>query len=144
MWDPEWPRLLNHQPVGRTNLSEREKGVLVPGFRTESKDLVGKRLSIAPTTVRTHLQRARAKYATVGRPAPTKSALLARAVEDGISAWQTSNRGRSLDAARDCTFRLAGHRLAARRIGAVSRCGTGVSEQGTNSVRQPTCVRRRG
>lgn len=76
--------LLNDNTFGRIKLSEREKEVLVAWFQTESKDLVGKRLYIAPTTVRTHLQRARAKYAAVGRPAPTKSALLARAIEDGI------------------------------------------------------------
>lgn len=76
--------LLNDNIAGRPNLSEREKQVLVAWFQTESKELVGKRLFIAPSTVRTHLQRARAKYAAVGRPAPTKSALLARAVEDGI------------------------------------------------------------
>ncbi|MBS1696694.1 MAG: response regulator transcription factor [Actinobacteria bacterium] len=76
--------LLNDDIAGRPNLSEREKQVLVAWFQTESKELVGKRLFIAPSTVRTHLQRARAKYAAVGRPAPTKSALLARAVEDGI------------------------------------------------------------
>jgi DNA-binding NarL/FixJ family response regulator len=76
--------LINDNTLGRTKLSDREKEVLVAWFQTESKDLVGKRLYIAPTTVRTHLQRARAKYAAVGRPAPTKSALLARAIEDGI------------------------------------------------------------
>jgi DNA-binding CsgD family transcriptional regulator len=76
--------LLDDTTVGRVQLSDREKEVLVAWFQTESKELVGKRLYIAPTTVRTHLQRARAKYAAVGRPAPTKSALLARAIEDGI------------------------------------------------------------
>lgn len=76
--------LANDRTVGRTNLSEREKEVLTTWFQTESKELVGSRLYIAPTTVRTHLQRARAKYAAVGRPAPTKAALLARAIEDGI------------------------------------------------------------
>lgn len=76
--------LLNDSTLGRVKLSEREREVLVAWFQTESKELVGKRLYIAPTTVRTHLQRARAKYALVGRPAPTKSALLARAIEDGI------------------------------------------------------------
>ncbi|WP_307856947.1 response regulator transcription factor [Mycolicibacter acidiphilus] len=76
--------LANDRTTGRTNLSEREKEVLITWFQTESKELVGGRLYIAPTTVRTHLQRARAKYAAVGRPAPTKAALLARAVEDGI------------------------------------------------------------
>lgn len=76
--------LLDDNAAGRIKLSEREKQVLVAWFQTESKELVAKRLFIAPTTVRTHLQRARAKYASVGRPAPTKSALLARAIEDGI------------------------------------------------------------
>lgn len=76
--------VLNDSTLGRIRLSDREKEVLIAWFQTESKDLVGKRLYIAPTTVRTHLQRARAKYAAVGRPAPTKSALLARAIEDGI------------------------------------------------------------
>lgn len=76
--------LANDRSSGRTNLSEREKEVLITWFQTESKELVGSRLYIAPTTVRTHLQRARAKYAAVGRPAPTKAALLARAIEDGI------------------------------------------------------------
>lgn len=76
--------LINDSTLGRIKLSEREKEVLIAWFQTESKELVGKRLYIAPTTVRTHLQRARAKYAGVGRSAPTKSALLARAIEDGI------------------------------------------------------------
>lgn len=76
--------LLDDARFGRISLSSREKEVLIAWFQTESKELVGKRLFISPTTVRTHLQRARAKYAAVGRPAPTKSALLARAIEDGI------------------------------------------------------------
>ncbi|ORV39773.1 LuxR family transcriptional regulator [Mycolicibacter engbaekii] len=76
--------LASDQTSGRTNLSDREKEVLITWFQTESKELVASRLHIAPTTVRTHLQRARAKYAAVGRPAPTKAALLARAVEDGV------------------------------------------------------------
>lgn len=76
--------LLSDKTARRPNLSQREKEVLVAWFQTESKELVAKRLFIAPSTVRTHLQRARAKYAAIGRPAPTKSALLARAIEDGI------------------------------------------------------------
>jgi len=76
--------LHNGSKLGRANLSEREKEVLIAWFQTENKDLVGQRLYIAPSTVRTHLQRARVKYANVGRPAPTKSALLARAIEDGL------------------------------------------------------------
>lgn len=70
--------------VGRLGLSERERQVLVAWLRTESKDDVGSRLDIAPATVRTHLQRVRTKYARLGRSASDKSALLARAIEDGI------------------------------------------------------------
>jgi DNA-binding NarL/FixJ family response regulator len=76
--------MLNDSTVGRANLAPREKEVLVAWFRTESKDLVARQLQIAPTTVRTHLQRIRAKYAAVGRPATTKAALVARAIQDGI------------------------------------------------------------
>lgn len=76
--------MLNDGTVGRANLAPREKEVLVAWFRTESKDLVARQLQIAPTTVRTHLQRVRAKYAAVGRPATTKAALVARAIQDGI------------------------------------------------------------
>ena len=76
--------MLNDRTVGRPNLAPREKEVLIAWFRTESKDLVARQLEIAPTTVRTHLQRVRAKYAAVGRPATTKAALVARAIQDGI------------------------------------------------------------
>lgn len=70
--------------VGRPALAARETEVLVAWFQTESKELVGSRLYISPATVRTHLQRIRIKYAAVGRPAPTKAALVARAMQDGI------------------------------------------------------------
>ena len=76
--------MLNDSTVGRPNLAPREKEVLIAWFRTESKDVVARQLEIAPTTVRTHLQRVRAKYAAVGRPATTKAALVARAIQDGI------------------------------------------------------------
>jgi DNA-binding NarL/FixJ family response regulator len=76
--------MLNDSTIGRPNLAPREKEVLIEWFRTESKELVARQLQIAPTTVRTHLQRVRAKYAAVGRPATTKAALVARAIQDGI------------------------------------------------------------
>jgi DNA-binding CsgD family transcriptional regulator len=69
---------------GRPDLAPREKEVLVAWFQTDSKALVATQLHIAPTTVRTHLQRIRAKYAAVGRPATTKAALVARAIQDGL------------------------------------------------------------
>jgi DNA-binding CsgD family transcriptional regulator len=76
--------LSNDTDPGRPNLTEREKDALIAWFQTESKELVAQRLSVAPATVRTYLQRARARYAAVGRPAPTKAALVARAIQDGI------------------------------------------------------------
>jgi DNA-binding NarL/FixJ family response regulator len=78
------PRMAEAMINGRPNLAPREKEVLIAWFRTESKDIVAHQLQIAPTTVRTHLQRVRAKYAAVGRPATTKAALVARAIQDGI------------------------------------------------------------
>ncbi|MFJ7624450.1 DNA-binding response regulator, partial [Rhodococcus erythropolis] len=38
----------------------------------------------APQTVNDYLQRIRQKYAAAGRPAPTKTDLYKRAVEDGV------------------------------------------------------------
>jgi DNA-binding NarL/FixJ family response regulator len=68
----------------RPVLAPREQQVLLAWFQTDSKDLVAQRLFLAPSTVRTHLQRIRAKYSAVGRPAGTKAALVARAIQDGI------------------------------------------------------------
>jgi DNA-binding NarL/FixJ family response regulator len=76
--------LLHDRSGGRPHLTEREREVLVAWFQTENKDVVARRLFIEPSTVRTHLQRVRAKYAAIGRPAPTKAALVARAIQDGI------------------------------------------------------------
>ncbi|MFB7873786.1 LuxR C-terminal-related transcriptional regulator [Nocardia sp. NPDC056064] len=68
----------------RPVLSPREREVLLAWFQTESKALVGQRLFISPGTVNTHLERIRTKYAHVGRPASTKAALVARAIQDGL------------------------------------------------------------
>jgi DNA-binding NarL/FixJ family response regulator len=76
--------MLNDKTIGRPKLAPREKEVLIAWFRTDSKDDAARQLSIAPTTVRTILQRIRAKYAAVGRPATTKAALVARAIQDDI------------------------------------------------------------
>lgn len=68
----------------RPTLSPRELEVVLAWFQTESKSLVAQRLYITTGTVNTHLERTRAKYAAVGRPAPTKAALVARAIQDGL------------------------------------------------------------
>jgi DNA-binding NarL/FixJ family response regulator len=71
-------------PIRRPRLAPREREVLIAWCRTVTKDEAAQQLSIAPTTVRTILQRIRAKYAAIGRPANTKSALVARAIQDGL------------------------------------------------------------
>lgn len=65
-------------------LAPRETEVLLAWIRCDNKDDVARQLQISPTTVRTHLQRIRDKYAAAGRPASTKAALVARAIQDGL------------------------------------------------------------
>lgn len=76
--------LAGDRSTGRPTLSARETEVLVEWFQSESKDFVGQRLGISPRTVSTHLEHIRVKYAMSGRQAPTKAALLARAIQDGL------------------------------------------------------------
>ncbi|MEU4449188.1 response regulator transcription factor [Actinosynnema sp. NPDC050801] len=68
----------------RPVLSARETEVLVEWFQSESKDFVAQRLGISLNTVNSHLERIRIKYALSGREAPTKAALVARAIQDGL------------------------------------------------------------
>jgi DNA-binding NarL/FixJ family response regulator len=72
------------QRLVRPSLSPREREVLLAWFQTESKALVAQRLHITTGTVGTHLERIRTKYAAVGRAAPTKAALVARAIQDRL------------------------------------------------------------
>ena len=69
---------------GRPVLSEREREVLIAWFECESKSLVAKRLHLSVKTVDTYIERVRMKYADTGRPATSKSALMIRALQDGI------------------------------------------------------------
>ena len=61
----------------------REREILVAWLKTDSKTAVGQELFLTASTVRTYLQRIREKYARAGRPARTKAALAARAIQDG-------------------------------------------------------------
>lgn len=65
-------------------LTDREITVLKVWLACDSKADVGARLDIALGTVNTHLTRIRDKYSRVGRAAPSKAALVARALQDGI------------------------------------------------------------
>jgi DNA-binding NarL/FixJ family response regulator len=68
----------------RPRLTPREIDVLVNWFSCESKEMVGRKLGLSPRTVGSHIDRVRIKYANAGREAPTKAALVARAVQDGL------------------------------------------------------------
>jgi DNA-binding NarL/FixJ family response regulator len=68
----------------RPRLAPRETDVLLEWFRSESKNLVAQKLGISVRTVDTYIDRVRIKYASVGRPAGTKAALVARAIQDGL------------------------------------------------------------
>lgn len=65
-------------------LSAREVEVLLAWITNDTKSAVSRVLFIAPGTVNTHLSRIRTKYQSAGRPASTKAALLARAIQDGL------------------------------------------------------------
>jgi DNA-binding NarL/FixJ family response regulator len=75
--------LADQRPV-RPTLSQQERQALLLWFQGMSKASVGRRMSISENTVRQYISRARAKYAATGRTAPSKDALLARAIEDGV------------------------------------------------------------
>ncbi|MDL9936429.1 helix-turn-helix transcriptional regulator [Gordonia sp. ABSL1-1] len=68
----------------KPNLTSREIEVLRTWMLVDSKPAVAQQLFISLGTVNTHLTRIRAKYTEIGRPAPTKASLVARAVQDGI------------------------------------------------------------
>lgn len=65
-------------------LSEREREVLLAWFESDSKSLVARRFHLSTSTVDTYINRVRIKYAELGRPATTKAALVARALQDGF------------------------------------------------------------
>ncbi len=68
----------------RPQLSAREEQILLEWFSCESKKMVADKLGLSLSTVGTCIDRIRIKYANVGRPAQTKAALVARAIQDGL------------------------------------------------------------
>ena len=68
----------------RPRLTDREREVLLAWFQCESKQLVAARCHLSPRTVEGYIDRVRVRYARAGRPAPTKAALVARALQDGL------------------------------------------------------------
>ncbi|MEV8517183.1 response regulator transcription factor [Dactylosporangium sp. NPDC051484] len=68
----------------RPHLSEQERTALLLWFQSMSKASVASRMGISEATVKQYIGRVRVKYTKIGRPVPTKTALLARAIEDGL------------------------------------------------------------
>lgn len=68
----------------RPRLTPRETDVLVSWFASESKEMVARKLGLSVSSVSTYIDRVRVKYANAGREAPTKAALVARAIQDGL------------------------------------------------------------
>jgi DNA-directed RNA polymerase specialized sigma24 family protein len=73
-----------HNARQRRYRALQQAAALLLWFQSMSKASVGLRMGIRESTVRQYIDRARVKYARTGRPAPTKTALLARAIEDGL------------------------------------------------------------
>jgi DNA-binding CsgD family transcriptional regulator len=65
-------------------LSGREREALLLWFQGMDMASVARRMDITEHTVKQYIDRARVKYARVGRPVPSRFALLARAIEDGL------------------------------------------------------------
>ena len=68
----------------RPHLSPAQERVLMLYASGMTLDSVARRMGISPGTASTHLKRARAKYAEVGRPTSSRIDLYKAAVNDGI------------------------------------------------------------
>jgi DNA-binding NarL/FixJ family response regulator len=80
----DWAAALASEAETIPNLTPREGEALrlyASGLPLKS---VARRMNIAQDTAKKHLMRIRLRYAEVGRPAPTKTDLYRRAVEDGL------------------------------------------------------------
>lgn len=76
--------LVGDRGANRPRLSAQERTALLWWFQSMSKASVARRMGVSVHTVDIYIRRARVKYAQVGRSAPTKADMLARAIEDGL------------------------------------------------------------
>jgi DNA-binding NarL/FixJ family response regulator len=81
---PYVTRSLAGSMLADPQLSGREREALLLWFQGMDMHSVARRMDITEHTVKQYLDRARVKYAKHGRPVPSKFALLARAIEDGL------------------------------------------------------------
>lgn len=89
----DWPYVTPSMAGGLlqgVQLSERERQALQYLFQGMDQASIARRLRkpdgqpVSMTTVKTYIERARAKFAAAGRPCRSQFALLARCVEDGL------------------------------------------------------------
>lgn len=89
----DWPYVTPSMAGGLlqgVQLSERERQALQYLFQGMDQASIARRLRkpdgqpVSMTTVKTYIERARAKFAAAGRPCRSNFALLARCVEDGL------------------------------------------------------------
>lgn len=81
----EWATAIDaDRDFAKAELGRREREILHLYASGLPLKLAAEQLGIGYSTAREYLDRIRAKYVEVGRPAPTKVDLLRRAVEDGI------------------------------------------------------------
>jgi two-component system uhpT operon response regulator UhpA len=81
----EWATAIDaDRDFAKAQLGRREREILHLYASGLPLKLAAQQLGIGFSTAREYLDRIRAKYVEVGRPAPTKVDLLRRAVEDGI------------------------------------------------------------
>ncbi|MGH3303730.1 MAG: response regulator [Streptosporangiaceae bacterium] len=89
----DWPYVTPSMAGGLlqvVRLSDRERQALQHLFQGMDQASIARRLRkadgqpVSVTTVKTYIERARAKFAAAGRPCKSNFALLARCVEDGL------------------------------------------------------------
>ena len=81
----EWASAIDaDRDFAKAQLGRREREILHLYASGLPLKLAAEQLGIGYSTAREYLDRIRAKYVEIGRPAPTKVDLLRRAVEDGI------------------------------------------------------------
>jgi DNA-binding NarL/FixJ family response regulator len=68
----------------RPQLTPREIDALRAWCGSRSKTMAAASLNVSVSTLETYIARARGRYESAGRPASSKAALMARAVEDGF------------------------------------------------------------
>lgn len=76
--------ILADRTGAQPKLSQQEQRALRLWFQLPKKQAVAREMGLSVETVDQYISRARVKYAAVGRPAPNKAAMLARAIEDGL------------------------------------------------------------